>query len=401
MVQSVYLCEGVRSPIGRYGGALSSVRPDDLLSQALCALRDKIPDCDLSSIDDCIIGCANQSGEDNRNIARMSILLSGYPLSIGGVTLNRLCGSGLDSVVQSFRSIATGEMDLVIAGGVESMSRAPYVLSKPTTSYDRTQKLYDTTMGWRFINSVLQAQYGTDSMPETAENLASDHNISREDQDKFALWSQSKALAARDSGRLSCEIFPVEVTDSKGTKTSVDTDEHPRSTSLSQLSKLPTPFRENGSVTAGNASGLNDGSSVVLLASESAIKRHNLTPKARIIASTVAGVEPRIMGIGPVPAIEKLLEKTSWQLPQVDLLEINEAFAAQVLAVLRSLSLPDDDPRLNPHGGAIALGHPLGMSGTRLALTAATTLSQTDSQKAICAMCIGVGQGISLAMESV
>ncbi|HGG64407.1 MAG TPA: 3-oxoadipyl-CoA thiolase [Rhodobacteraceae bacterium] len=396
-MNQAYICEGIRTPIGRYGGALSSVRPDDMLAQVLRHITDG-KDMD---IDEVIAGCANQAGEDNRNVARMSVLLAGLPVDVPAVTVNRLCGSGLDAVGMAARAVKCGEAEVVIAGGVESMSRAPLVQPKPDAAFSRRAEIYDTTIGWRFVNKALAAQYGTDSMPETAENVAEEFNISRADQDAFALRSQERAAAAIASGRLAQEIVPVTIPQRRSDDVLVDTDEHPRATTLEKLASLRTPFRDGGSVTAGNASGVNDGACAMIIASEAAIAKYGLTPKARIIGMATAGVEPRIMGIGPAPASEKLLARLGMSINDIDLIELNEAFAAQGLAVLRRLGLPDDADHVNPNGGAIALGHPLGMSGARLALTAAIELQNRSMNRALCTMCIGVGQGISLVMERV
>ncbi len=392
-----YICEGIRTPIGRYGGALSSVRPDDMLAHVLRHITD---DKDMA-IDEVIAGCANQAGEDNRNVGRMAVLLAGLPVDVPAVTVNRLCGSGLDAVGMAARAVKCGEAEVVIAGGVESMSRAPLVQPKPDAAFSRRAEIYDTTIGWRFVNKALAAQYGTDSMPETAENVAEEFNISRADQDAFALRSQERAAAAIASGRLAQEIVPVTIPQRRSDDVLVDTDEHPRATTLEKLASLRTPFRDGGSVTAGNASGVNDGACAMIIASEAAIAKYGLTPKARIIGMATAGVEPRIMGIGPAPASEKLLARLGMSINDIDLIELNEAFAAQGLAVLRRLGLPDDADHVNPNGGAIALGHPLGMSGARLALTAAIELQNRSMNRALCTMCIGVGQGISLVMERV
>jgi 3-oxoadipyl-CoA thiolase len=394
-----YLCAGVRTPIGRYGGALASVRPDDMAGHVLRALMERAHDLPGEAIDDVIFGCANQAGEDNRNVARMGVLLSGLPETVPAVTLNRLCGSGLDAVGQAARAIRSGEADVIIAGGVESMSRAPFVMGKAETAFSRQAEVFDTTIGWRFVNKLLKAQYGIDSMPETAENVAADFNVSRDDQDAFALRSQSRAAAAQASGRLGKEIVAVEIPRRKGDPVVVDRDEHPRETTLETLAGLKTPFRQNGSVTAGNASGVNDGAAALLVASGEAVKRYNLTPLVRLTGMATAGVPPRIMGIGPAPASRKLLDRLGLSIGDVDVVELNEAFAAQGLAVMRELGLPDDADHVNPNGGAIALGHPLGMSGARLALTAALELQERDARRALCTMCIGVGQGIALMME--
>ena len=394
-----FVCEGVRTPIGRYGGALSAVRADDLAAHVLRALVARVPGLDPERIDDVTMGCANQAGEDNRNVARMAALLAGLPASVSGNTVNRLCGSGLDAVAIAGRAVKAGEADLMIAGGVESMSRAPFVMPKATAAFSRASEIHDTTIGWRFVNSLMKAQYGVDSMPETGENVAEDFAVSRADQDAFALRSQSRALAARASGRLAREIVAVEVPQRKGPALVVSDDEHPRETSLEKLAALPTPFRAGGSVTAGNSSGVNDGAAALVIASEAAIKRYGLTPRARIVGAASAGVPPRIMGYGPVPATERLLDRLGLGIGDVDLIELNEAFAAQSLAVLRALGLADDAEHVNPNGGAIALGHPLGMSGARLALTASVEMGLRDARRALCTMCIGVGQGIALMLE--
>jgi len=394
-MNQAYICEGIRTPIGRYGGALSSVRPDDMLAHVI---RHITAGKDME-IDEVIAGCANQAGEDNRNVGRMSVLLAGLPVGVPAVTVNRLCGSGLDAVGMAARAVKCGEAEVVIASGVESMSRAPLVQPKPDAAFSRRAEIYDTTIGWRFINKALAKQFGTESMPETAENVAADFNISREDQDAFAWRSQQRAAAAIASGRLAQEITPYSITQRKGDAVIVDTDEHPRATTLEKLSLLRTPFREGGSVTAGNASGVNDGACAMIIASEAAVLKYGLTPKARIIGMATAGVPPRIMGIGPAPASEKLLARLGLSISDIDLIELNEAFAAQGLAVLRQLGLPDDADHVNPNGGAIALGHPLGMSGARLALTAAIEMQNQSLTRALCTMCIGVGQGISLVME--
>ena len=392
-----YLCDGLRTPIGRYGGALAAVRPDDLLAGVMRAV---IAGRDLA-IDDCIIGCANQAGEDNRNVARMAVLLVGLGTAVPGTTINRLCGSGLDAIGQAARAIRAGEADLILAGGVESMSRAPFVMPKADSAFARSAAIHDTTIGWRFINPALHQAFGTDSMPETAENVAAAFAISREDQDAFAWRSQTRALAAIASGRMAREIAPVTVPARKGDAVIVTTDEHPRATMREKLAALPTPFRTGGSVTAGNASGVNDGAAAVLIASDAAVARFGLTPRARITGMTTVGVPPRIMGIGPAPATQALLDRQGLTIGDIDLLEVNEAFAAQALASLRQLGLPDDADHVNPHGGAIALGHPLGMSGARLALSAGLSLGDMGGRRAICTMCIGVGQGIALLLEAV
>ncbi|MBS1895546.1 MAG: 3-oxoadipyl-CoA thiolase [Actinobacteria bacterium] len=396
---NAYLVTGARTPIGRYGGALSSIRPDDLAATAIGALLERHPGVDPAAIDDVILGCANQAGEDNRDVARMAALLAGLPDSVPGTTVNRLCGSGLDALLFAARTIASGDAEMIVAGGVESMSRAPFVMPKAAKPFDRTAEIFDTTIGWRFVNDALAKQYGTDSMPETGENVAADFGISREDQDAFALRSQERAAAARASGRLAKEIVPVQVPQRRGEPIVVEHDEHPRETSLEALATLPTPFRADGSVTAGNSSGVNDGAAALLVASESAIERHGLEPLARIRAGAVAGVPPRIMGFGPVPATRKLLARTGLDLAEIDLIELNEAFASQSLAVLRDLGLPEDSGDVNPNGGAIALGHPLGMSGARLALTAAIELREREAKLAVCTMCVGVGQGVAALLE--
>jgi 3-oxoadipyl-CoA thiolase len=395
----VFICDGIRTPVGRYGGSLASVRTDDLAAIPIAALMQRNPGVDWAAVDDVMLGCANQAGEDNRNVARMSSLLAGLPQEVPACTINRLCGSGLNAIGSCSNAIRSGEGELMIAGGVESMSRSPFVIGKAESAFGRTPKMYDTTMGWRFINKKLEAEYGTDVMPQTAENLADEMSISREDQDKFALWSQEKAAFAQQDGRLAAEITPVSVPQRKKDPLIVDTDEHPRDTSLSKLAQL-RPLFPGGTVTAGNASGINDGAAVLLLASEEGARRHDLEPKARILGMAVAGVPPRIMGIGPVPASQKLLQRLRLSLEDIDILEINEAFAAQALACTRQLGLADDDPRINTRGGAIALGHPLGMSGARLAITALDQLQTGAGRLALCTMCIGVGQGIAVVIES-
>jgi 3-oxoadipyl-CoA thiolase len=396
-----YICDAIRTPIGRYGGALAHVRGDDLAAIPIKALIDRNQSVDWSELDDVILGCANQAGEDNRNLARMAGLLAGLPDSSGGVTLNRLCGSGLDAVAMAARAIRSGEGDLIIAGGSESMSRAPFVLPKAETAFSRNAEIFDTTIGWRFVNPKMRDQYGDDTMPSTAENVADEFEISREDQDTFAHRSQEKTAAAQANGRLAAEIVPVSIPQRKGDPLVVDTDEHPRLSSLETLAKLKPIVRKDGTVTAGNASGVNDGAAALIVASEEAAKRNGLTPRARILGGAVAGVPPRIMGIGPAPATQKLLKRLGLSLDQLDVIELNEAFAAQGLAVLRQLGLADDDPRVNPNGGAIALGHPLGMSGARLAMTATEELQRSGGRYALATMCIGVGQGIALALERV
>ncbi len=396
-----YICDAVRTPIGRYGGALSSVRADDLAAIPIKALIDRNADVDWDEIDDVILGCANQAGEDNRNLARMAGLLAGLPHVSGGVTLNRLCGSGMDAVTMAARVIRGSDADTVIAGGSESMSRAPFVMAKATSAFDRNAEMYDTTIGWRFVNPKMKHAYGDDTMPSTAENVAQEYQVSREDQDAFAVRSQEKASAAQDNGRFAAEIVPVAIPQRKGDPLLVDRDEHPRKTSVEALGKLKPIVRGDGTVTAGNASGVNDGAAAMIVASEEAAKRNGLTPRARIVGGGIAGVEPRIMGIGPAPASQKLLKRLGLSISDMDVIEINEAFAAQALPVLRELGLPDDAPHVNPNGGAIALGHPLGMSGARLALTATEELHRTGGRYALCAMCIGVGQGIALVIERV
>jgi acetyl-CoA acyltransferase len=395
-MNSVFICDGFRTPIGRYGGSLSSIRPDDLASIPIRSLQKAHQDIDWECVDDVVFGCANQAGEDNRNVARMAALLSGLPVSVPGNTINRLCGSGLDAVSIAARAIKCGEQNLVIAGGVESMSRAPFVMPKAESAYARANQIYDTTIGWRFPNRRMHSQYGTDSMPETAENVAEQFKISREDQDVFALWSQEKTQRAILSGRFEKEIVPVEVPQRKGDAVVVNLDEHPRATTLEKLSKLRPIVKNDGSITAGNASGVNDGACAMILASEQMMKRYNLNPLARIVGFATSGVEPRIMGMGPVSSTEKLLAREGIAMDEVDVIELNEAFAAQAVAVLREMGVEDNDPRVNPNGGAIALGHPLGMSGARLALTASLELSMRKANYAITTMCIGVGQGISM-----
>ena len=397
-----YLCEGVRTPVGRYGGSLAPVRPDDLLAHAIKALLGKLPSLPVEAIDEVYAGCANQAGEDNRNVARMAVLLAGLPDTIPAGTVNRLCGSGLDALALATRMIKAGEAEVVIASGVESMSRAPFVQGKATEAFSRAAEIYDTTIGWRFVNPLLKAQYGVDSMPETAENVAEERQISRPDQDAFALRSQSRAAKAQANGRLAREIAPVDIKDKKGNVTRVDKDEHPRETSLDKLAALKTPFRKTGgTVTAGNASGVNDGAAALLVASEKAVEKYGLRPLARIVGAATAGVAPRVMGLGPVPATRKLMQRLGLRIGDFDVIELNEAFAAQALACLRDLGLPDDAEHVNPNGGAIAIGHPLGMSGTRLALSAAIEMNDRKAKRALATMCIGVGQGIALTMEAV
>ncbi len=397
-MSAAYICDGVRTPIGRYGGSLAAVRTDDLAAIPIAALLARNPRLDPASIDEVYLGCANQAGEDNRNVARMAALLAGLPESVPGSTLNRLCGSGLDAVATAARAIEAGDIDLAIAGGVESMTRAPLVMSKAGAAFARDQAVYDTTIGWRFVNPLLKERYGIDSMPETGENVAAEFKVSRADQDAFALRSQQRAAAAQASGRFAKEIVAVAVRNGKAT-VSVDRDEHPRETSLEKLAALPTPFRAGGSVTAGNSSGINDGAAALIVASQKAVEQFGLTPRARVVAAATAGVAPRIMGIGPIFATRKLLERTGLTLADFDIIELNEAFASQALATMRELGLPDDAAHVNPNGGAIALGHPLGMSGARLALTASIELVERGAKRALCTMCIGVGQGIALAME--
>ncbi|MGV4877718.1 3-oxoadipyl-CoA thiolase [Acetobacter indonesiensis] len=400
-MRDAYICDYIRTPIGRYAGALSSIRADDLATIPLKTLKERNTTVDWDQIDDCIMGCANQAGEDNRNIARMAVLLAGFPLSTPGTTINRLCGSGLDAVGQAARSIRSGEADLMLAGGVESMSRAPFVLGKTTDAFAREATLQDTTIGWRFINPVMRDTFGVETMPETAENVADMFNISRQDQDIFSYRSQQKTAKAKETGYFKREITPVSVKTRK-LETTVTEDEHPRpETTFDGLAKLKTPFRAGGTVTAGNASGVNDGAAALLLASEDGAKRHGLTPIGRVVSMACAGVAPGIMGIGPVPALHKLLGRTGLTLEDIDLIELNEAFASQSLAVLRQLGLEDDCERVNPHGGAIALGHPLGMSGARLALTALNGLEARGGRRALVTMCIGVGQGIAAIIERV
>ena len=395
----VFLCDAIRTPIGRYAGALAQVRPDDLLAHALKALMARSPKVDWALVDDVIMGCANQAGEDNRNVARMSALLAGMSDKVPGTTINRLCGSGLDAVAMAARAIKAGDADMIVAGGVESMTRAPFVQGKADQAFSRNAAIFDTTIGWRFVNPQMKAKYGTDSMPETAENVADDYKVSREDQDKFALRSQTKALAAQQNGRLAKEITPVVIPQAKGEAITVDKDEHPRATSLEQLAKLKPIVRPNGTITAGNASGVNDGACAILVASGEMVKKFGLTPLARIKGGAAAGVAPRVMGIGPVPAVQRLLARQKLTIDKMDVIELNEAFAAQGLAVLRQLGVADDAAHVNPNGGAIALGHPLGMSGARLAQTAALELQARGGNYALCTMCIGVGQGIALLLE--
>ena len=396
-----FICDAIRTPFGRYGGALSSIRTDDLGAIPLRALMVRNPDVDWMAVTDVIYGCVNQAGEDNRNVAHMASLLAGLPMELPGATVNRLCGSGLDALGTAARAIKSGEATLMIAGGVESMSRAPFVIGKADSAFSRAPQMYDTTIGWRFVNKLMKEKYGVDAMPETAENVALEFNISRADQDKMALSSQLKAVAAQKSGYFDAELTPVTIPQKKGDAIAVSKDEHPRETSIEALAKLKGAVRPDGSVTAGNASGVNDGACALLLADESSAAKNGLTPRARIVGMATAGVAPRIMGIGPAPATQKLLALTGLTLAQMDVIELNEAFAAQGLAVLRLLGLQDDDPRVNPNGGAIALGHPLGASGARLATTAVNQLHKTGGRYALCTMCIGVGQGIALILERV
>lgn len=401
MTTHAFICDAVRTPFGRYGGALAPVRTDDLAAVPFKALIERNPGVDWARLDDTLFGCANQAGEDNRNVARMAILLAGLPVEVPGATINRLCGSGLDAVGSAARAIRAGDAHFVLAGGVESMSRAPFVMGKAESAYARSAAIYDTTIGWRFVNKLLKARYGIDSMPETAENVADQFKVSRVDQDVFALASQVKAAAAQKAGVFAAEITPVAIAQKKGDAVVVDTDEHPRQTTLEALARLKPIVRPDGTITAGNASGVNDGACALLVASESMAKAQGLTPRARVVAMATAGVEPRIMGIGPAPASQKVLAVAGLTLAQMDVIELNEAFAAQGLAVMRLLGLFDDDPRVNPNGGAIALGHPLGASGARLAITAVNQLHRTGGRYALCTMCIGVGQGIALVLERV
>jgi acetyl-CoA acyltransferase len=397
-----FICDAVRTPIGRYGGALAAIRTDDLAALPLAALLRRSSGLEPGAIDEVVLGCANQAGEDNRNVARMAMLLAGLPVDVPALTVNRLCASGLDAVSIASRAVRSGEADVVIAGGVESMSRAPFVMPKADAAFSRQAEIFDTTIGWRFINPLMRARYGVDSMPETGENVAAEFAISREDQDQLALRSQQRTAAAYERGFFEAELIPVEIPQRKGKPLVVTKDEHPRAdTTLEQLAKLPTPFRPNGSVTAGNASGVNDGSCALLIATEKAAARYGLTPKARIVAAAAAGVEPRIMGIGPIPAVRKVLARAGLDLKQMDAIELNEAFASQALAVLRALGIADDAAHVNPNGGAIALGHPLGMSGARLVTTATYHLQATKGRYALCTMCVGVGQGAALVIERV
>jgi len=397
----VYICDAVRTPVGKYGGCLSSIRADDLAAIPLKALMERNQNINWADIDDVLMGCANQAGEDNRNVARMALLLAGYPETVPGATINRLCGSGMDAIGTAARAIKTGEAELIIAGGVESMSRAPFVMAKAPKAFSRSQNFYDTTLGWRFVNPALDKKYGTESMIETAENIAADFNINREDQDKFAQWSQEKAHAAQYKGFLADEIIPVHIPQRKSDPLKVDKDEHPRLSSLEKLASLKTLITDNGSITAGNASGVNDGAAALIIASEKAIKKYGLKAKAKILGMKTAGVPPRIMGMGPVPATNSLLKHLGLNLAEMDIIELNEAFSAQTLACIRELNLPDQDPRINPMGGAIALGHPLGMSGARIVISALYQLQRSKSKNALCTMCIGVGQGIAMVLEKV
>ncbi|HEX2773359.1 MAG TPA: 3-oxoadipyl-CoA thiolase [Micromonosporaceae bacterium] len=397
---AAFLVSGVRTPIGRYAGALAAVRPDDLAAHVIRELVARHPSVDWSAVDDVVLGCANQAGEDNRNVARMAALLSGLPEGVSGTTVNRLCGSGLDAVAYAARAITAGEADLVVAGGVESMTRAPFVMPKAPTAYARTAEVYDTTIGWRLVNPKMAQGWGTDSMPETAENVAAERGIERTAQDEFALRSQQRAAKAQANGRLAEEIAPITVPEGRRGTREVAVDEHPRETSLEKLAALPTPFREGGTVTAGNSSGVNDGAAALLVASEAAVERYGLTPLARVVGASAAGVAPRVMGLGPVPATARLLGRHGLGISDIDVVELNEAFAAQAVAVIREWGLPEDAEHVNPNGGAIALGHPLGASGARLALTAALELNRRDARRALCTMCIGVGQGIAVLLES-
>lgn len=400
-MQEVYICDAIRTPVGKYGGVLSSIRPDDLAAIPLKALMERNPGINWLELDDVILGCANQAGEDNRNIARMALLLAGYSESVSGVTINRLCGSGMDAIGIAARAVSSGEANLIIAGGVESMSRAPFVMGKATEAFSRSAEIFDTTIGWRFINKEFKKRFGTDSMIETAENIASEYGINREEQDKFAHSSQEKTALAQKNGSLADEIIPVVVPKSKGENVVVDKDEHPKLTSLEKLSSLKPIVHENGTVTAGNSSGINDGAAALIIASAAAIKKYNLKPKARILGMQTAGVPPRIMGMGPVPASKSLLKRLGFKLSDMDIIELNEAFAAQSIGCIRQLGLDVNDPRINPLGGAIAIGHPLGMTGSRLVISAFYQLQRSDSKKALCTMCIGVGQGISIILEKV
>ena len=398
-MKDAFICDAIRSPIGRFGGSLATIRADDLAALSLKELIKRNSSINWEDVDEVIFGCANQSGEDNRNVARMSLLLAGLPQTIPGITINRLCASGLEAVTYAARMIKSNEADLVIAGGVESMSRAPFVIPKSSSAFSRNAEIYDTTIGWRFINPIMKEKYGVDSMPETGENVAEQWNISREDQDKFAFWSQNKTAKAMSSGRFKNEVFNIKV-NLKKNEIIFRVDEHPRETNIEKLNSLPTPFRKNGTVTAGNASGVNDGSAALIIASEQAVKKYNLNPRAKIINSAAVGVEPRVMGIGPVGASKKALSLSNLNLDNIQVIELNEAFASQALATIRDLGLSDDDDRVNINGGAIALGHPLGMSGARLVLTATEELHQNNNNKmALCTMCVGVGQGSAIILE--
>jgi 3-oxoadipyl-CoA thiolase len=402
-MSNAYICDFTRTPIGRFGGTLKDMRADDLAAHPLKVLRERNTGVDWEAVDDVVMGCANQAGEDNRDVARMAVLLAGFPVTVSGTTINRLCGSGLDAVGVAARAVISGDADLIIAGGVESMTRAPFVMGKATEAFSRKAEIFDTTIGWRFVNPEMHARFGTDSMPETAENVAEDYQISREDQDKFAYNSQQRAARAQGAGYFSREISAVSVAGKKGAVTLFEHDEHPRSdTTLEMLAKLKTPFKTvGGTVTAGNASGVNDGAGALIIASDAAIRTHGLTPRARVVSIATIGVSPRIMGMGPAPATEKLLARLGLTIKDIDLIELNEAFASQALAVLRQLGLPDDAEHVNPHGGAIALGHPLGMSGARLAMTAVNGLETRGGKRAVATMCIGVGQGIAALIERV
>jgi 3-oxoadipyl-CoA thiolase len=400
-MKDAFVCDAVRTAIGRYGGALAQVRADDLAAIPLAALKERNPDADFSKLDDVLLGCANQAGEDNRNVARMAVLLAGYGTEVPGTTINRLCGSGMDAVAMAARAIKADEGNFFVAGGVESMSRAPFVIGKGDSAFSRKAEMYDTTIGWRFVNKKLKAEFGIDSMPETAENVAEQYQVTREEQDRFAAESQRRAAAAQANGRLAAEIVPVTIPQRKGDPVVVDRDEHPRDTSVEALAKLKPIVKPDGTVTAGNASGVNDGAAAIIVASQEAIDKHGLKPRARILGSAVAGVPPRIMGMGPAPASEKLMERLGLKIGDFDVIELNEAFAAQAIPVLRQLGLAIDAEHVNPNGGAIALGHPLGMSGARLVLTATEELQRRRAKRALCTMCIGVGQGIALALERV
>ena len=400
-MQDAFICDGIRTPIGRYGGTLSHVRTDDLGAIPLRELMARNPNLDWSQVDDVIYGCANQAGEDNRNVAHMSSLLAGLPVSVPGTTINRLCGSGMDAIGQAARAIICGQASMMIAGGVESMSRAPFVMPKAASGFSRNAAIYDTTIGWRFVNQQMQKQFGVDSMPETAENVAERFNISREDQDAFACRSQQRYQQAKEKGRFAAEIVPVSIPQRKAAPVIFDADEHPRLSTIETLARLPAPFREGGSVTAGNASGVNDGAAALLIANQKVIDEQNLQPRAKVLGMAVVGLEPAIMGFGPAPATRKVLQQVGLTLDQMDVIELNEAFASQALAVLRDLGLPDDAEHVNPNGGAIALGHPLGMSGARIVLTAIEQLHQSGGRYALCTMCIGVGQGIAMVVEKV